>query len=67
MNICLFIYKNIYVFLVIYCDHKVEERGMEKGIEKEVEKTKMDIATYMLLNGEDEEKVKKYTGINDDL
>jgi hypothetical protein len=37
-----------------------------KGIEKGVEKNKFDVASNMLLGGESEEKVKKYTGLSDE-
>jgi hypothetical protein len=37
-----------------------------KGIEKGIEKGKFDVASNMLVDGESEEKVKKYTGLSDE-
>ena len=56
-----------------FYDPRIEERGIEKGIEKGMEigiekgaeKAKLNVVQNMILDGESEEKIKKYTGVTD--
>lgn len=45
---------------------KFVEFAEGKGIEKGIEKGKLDVAVMMLTDGENEEKIKKYTGLSDE-
>jgi hypothetical protein len=58
--------KEISVMVKSFYDPEVEARGMEKGIAKGIEKGIEKVAANMLLHGEKEENVKKYTGLSDE-
>lgn len=42
------------------------EEGIEKGRQKGIEEAKVDVVKNMLVDGEPEEKIKKYTGVTDE-
>ena len=47
-------------------DPEVEKRGIEKGIERGIEKGREEVAKQMWLEGEDIDKIKRYTGLSDE-
>ena len=48
-----------FCYLLRYAEHEGMERGMEKGMEKR----NIEIAKQMLLDGENIDKIIKYTGL----
>lgn len=44
---------------------EAEERGLKKGIEQGIEQGKIDMAKEMILDGENIEKIKKYSKLNE--
>lgn len=43
------------------------EKGIEQGIEQGIEKGKFDVAREMLRDGESNDRIKKYTGLSDEV
>lgn len=58
--------KEVQTMIKSFYDPAVKEEGIEEGIEKGIEKGIVRVAKNMYLEGEDIEKIKRYTGLSEE-